>query len=286
MAAVSGPLALTTRHVGADAVASPAATSPAAVGAFAELFVAAYLEAGEADAGQLAAFTGDVPDLRGQTAAGAQVLNTAVVSIAAQGARYWSVTVAAAVRSTSLPAPGVRYLAVGILETTEGLVAADLPAEVPGPGRARRPSLSGPTPTAPSDGDPIGQTVAQFLDAYLAGNGSLGRYVTPGADIAPVDPAPYAEVTLDRLAVVRRSERVVEVRSFVRAVEPNGAVRWLRYRIDLESRAGRWEVAGVSGAPHLAAAPAAPRTEPPTASSAPVPFDPLPPDPNEGEPQP
>lgn len=276
IAAVSGPMALATSRGDTAVTPREAELAPPAVGTYAELFVAAYLESGEGSEDGLIPFTGNTPDLRGMKAGGTEVRRTATASVEQVGAGYWSVIVAAVVR-TPATASVTRFFAVGVLQTSNGsLVVADLPAEVGGPTPARRPSLAGPTPSAPLAGDPLIETVAQFLAAYLTGEGSLSRYVVLDSTLVSAVPPPYHSAVLERIALVRRDPTAARVRAHVRVTGAEGDARLLRYTMELVERDGRWEVAALSGAPELAgraAAPGGPNTSPPSTTP---PFDPLP----------
>ena len=49
-------------------------------------------------------------------------------------------------------------------------------------------------------GDPVADAATHFLQALLAGQGEIGRYLAPGAAVAPVTPAPFAEVAVTGLS--------------------------------------------------------------------------------------
>ena len=277
VAAVAGPVALLARHPSTGMTSTPASrVAPPTVTAFAQLFVAAYLDAGDQDGAMLARFLGETPDLRGAKRASTSMRLTAVVAADQVSDRYWSVTVAATI--TEAPGGGggvMRFFSVGVLDGPEGPVVTDLPAEVAGPPTARRPALAGPIPSAVVRGEPLVDTAVQFLTAYLLGDSSLGRYVALDSVLADVGPVPYGQVDVERVAVVRRSEGGAWVRAQVRATARDGAVRLLRYQIELIERDRRWEVVAVSGAPLLARAPAGRTPAPPRPAERPL-YDPLP----------
>jgi hypothetical protein len=202
---------------------------------FAELFVSAYLSAGQGDQDALAAFWPGAKQAQFEGTSGArQVTQTAAVRTVALTGGLWSVTVAAQViepdaqpadstggasshssasGGASGPAAGsggsgLRYFQVAVASTggsgagpwAYSVVSA--PAEVSAPAAAPTPTLTyGSLQPAGAD-DARVQTVAQFLTAYLTGtgDGSLDRYLSPGTTMQPVSPAPYAQVEVDEIA--------------------------------------------------------------------------------------
>lgn len=205
---VLGVLSMVSRPAPVAPVAPVRQEQPAAVGqsagpgGFAELFVSAYLAAGEGTEDSLAPFLPTARDVTLRAAPGAQEL--AAVKVREVSGGYWSVTVAArvvptgsATDATENPKPGtkpesgadsepgsassvLRYFQVPVRSGSGGaLSAAALPAEVAAPVSGEAPSLaygqSVPVPAA----DPAGQTLAGFFAAYLAGSGQLDRYLSP-----------------------------------------------------------------------------------------------------------
>lgn len=264
---------------------------------FAELFVSAFVAAGEGDQDELALYYPSAGQLQldGESGRQSATQMTAVrVRQTAPGA--WSVTVAAHVESAKgpkggkskdsakAPAGALRYFQVPVLSqrtsagsgssgAAESYVAAALPAEVAAPGgQPKQPQLGyGPERSA-TPGDARVQTVREFLGAYLTGAGELDRYLAPGLRMEPVSPAPYRKVDVESLAVAgetaagpsagvpadgTRQRLMVQVRA-------TGADRVsvpLSYALTLKARAGRWEIAALDATPALTAhraSPAAP----------------------------
>ncbi|NML54793.1 conjugal transfer protein [Streptomyces sp. R302] len=275
---------------GPEAVrAEVASERPAAVvvdssgpGGFAELFVTAYLEAGEGQTGDaVAAFMpGAGPAMLAGGGGGQVVEQAAAVRVRAVSAGYWAVTVAARVRPAEPPAKpnrseaeaeatvGLRYFRVPVRSGASGeLAAVALPAEVGALPAGQAPELGYGKAAEPSTADPGVRTIQGFFTSYLAGGGEVDRYMPPGSRLTPITPAPYASARVERVAEYgtnapgatfpesagipdgTRRRLLVDVT----AAERGGAKRPLTYAVALKSRDGRWEVEAVEAAPLLAA---------------------------------
>lgn len=266
------------------------ATGSQGAAGFASLFVAAYLRAGEGDEDTLAAFFPGAADLRLEGApnrrSGEQLT---VVRLRQTDAAVWSVTVAAQVTTaapsdatptpTAMASPDasarvggeLRYFQVPVATGpaaggATGYVALSMPAEVSAPPRIAAPDLVYGLMQPASPADARTQAVIEFLTAYLTGSGELDRYLAPGVQVSPIRPAPYTALSVDQLAVEgaggAESETNVPVDGttlrLLVSVHATGSdqVRVpLTYALTLKSRAGRWEIASLDGAP--APAPAA-----------------------------
>ncbi|GGY71957.1 conjugal transfer protein [Streptomyces xanthochromogenes] len=267
--------------------APPAAGSQGAAG-FAQLFVAAYLSAGEGDQTKLSAYYPPAAGLRLEGASQRRTGEQLTVIRLRQTARdVWAVTVAARITSAhpaptpSIPAGEDRpdpkadaaaaataafhYFQVPVATApapggATGYVALAMPAEVAAPPRITAPALAyGPLrPALPSD--PRTQAVTQFLNAYLTGAGGLDRYLSPGTQLIAISPVPYTELAVDQLAVEGESggEPVTGVPADgtrlrlmvqLRARSQDGIRIPLTYALTLSARAGRWEIAALDGAP-------------------------------------
>ena len=184
---------------------------------------------------------------------------TATVAAEDLGEGYWSITVAAEVlvavveeAASSQDEPGAagyrrhgtHYYRVGVLVADDRYVATSLPGEVPAPALAEAPKLAGLGLQRPKPDDPIATAVRQFLAAYLAGQGEIERYITPGAPVQAVQPAPFAGVEVTRLAQVEPTDPKAPtvVRAETAASTAAGAVQVLHYALELSERQGRWEV--------------------------------------------
>lgn len=242
-------LAASSRAAPPDPV-SRAADSSGAEG-FAELYVSAFLQAGQGTEEDLRPFLPEDLDLAGVTPRSLYVARAASLGARALAPRYWAVTVGAEVLAATegVYAPaGHRYFTVGILEVPGGYVAASVPAEVPVPGPQNPVELSVHQLDYPTD-DAATRAVARFLDAYLARQGELARYAAPGSGLRPIS-SPYSDAELIA-AGFSETSRGAMARARVRAVDPNGRVALLEFSLELVERAGRWEVVRLLGAPPL-----------------------------------
>ncbi|MFD5064804.1 conjugal transfer protein [Streptomyces sp. NPDC058394] len=297
---VLGPLLGAFAYLSAPAQAGPAQrkpapTAPAATGAqgaagFAQLFVAAFISAGEGDQGELAAYYPDATSLRLEGASdrrrGEQLT---IVRLRQTDEGIWSVTIAARITDTkpadahqaddkdeakAAAAQAVRYFQVPVATATtaggaSGYTALAMPAEVAAPEWIKAPGLIyGPMrPALPAD--PRTQAVTEFLTAYLTGAGELDRYLAPGTHLAPVAPAPYTGIAVDTLAIdgEKGTEPVTAVPDdgttlrllvALRATGHDEVRVPLTYALTLKARAGRWEIASLDGAPTPATTPTVP----------------------------
>lgn len=249
---------------------------------FGEMFVVAYLRAGEGEEKALAAYYPDVVSLRlpGESES-VRAEHAAAVRVEDVAPDYWSVTVGVRVAS---PAPAksaggskekpqtstLRYFQVPVRSDSSGpgerYVAASLPAEVSVPPAADAgPELDYGRPGPVREGDPVAEALQEFFSSYLTG-GELDRYLSPGTSMAPVTPAPYEQVRIAQLAVHgsddadagsedpdppadgERREVLVDVEAAAEA----GQWRPMTYALSLTARDGRWEVRALEAAPALA----------------------------------
>ncbi|MEW1914202.1 conjugal transfer protein [Kitasatospora sp. NPDC085895] len=288
---VLGPVLGGAAFVSASSAAAPVRPVPAAAPAsggqgaagFAQLFVAAFIGAGDGDQAELAAYFPGASALHFEGTPGQRRgEQLTVVRLRQTDRDVWSVTVAARIVDRSAPSaspsadsgpgrqgsqPGaagaVRYFQVPVAtaaaaDGSSGFVALAMPAEVSAPARIDAPALvyGSVRPALPSD--PLVQAVGSFLAAYLTGSGApLDRFLAPGTRIGPVLPAPYTAVAVDQVAVegsdvagaVPRDGVRVRLLAVVRATGPDGARVPLSYAFTLSARAGRWEIAALEGAP-------------------------------------
>lgn len=182
----------------------------------------------------------------------------------------WTVVVAALgdITRTASPSTGqapertsdtdavARYFAVsGTGGQNGGPVAiSGSPAEVAAPGTA--PAPASPYTRPVSAGDALGTTLGEFLRAYLDGGQAtaLERYLSPGVRLSAPAAASYArvdveEVTADTDQAAAKAVPGDGARARVR-VRVSGEDRWgsrwpLVYRLELTTRAGRWEVSSL-----------------------------------------
>ncbi len=135
-----------------------------------------------------------------------------------------------------------------------GLVALTTPAvlpERPAVSTGWEPSLTDPQP--PAVDDATASTVEGFLDALLAGAGDPDRYLEPGLELAPAEPAPFTDVEVVTLAVDEMEEGEYRVLAEVAALTAGGARQRFSYELVVVERVDRLEVTQFSGAPSLVA---------------------------------
>ncbi|MFE9121520.1 conjugal transfer protein [Streptomyces sp. NPDC007172] len=266
----SGPAQGATKPV-------PAATPASSVGpaGFAELYVAAYLQAGQGTERDLAPYYSGSVALGVKPGTRTASQSTVIASRQVQPG-YWSVTVAADVtahddngKSKRL---GVQYFRVGVqaagpaADAEQGAAAAyaatSLPSQVTAPAALTPGGLAYETDRGSSSADPSVETARGFLAAYLTGTTELDRYTSPGTRLQPISPAPYAAVKVTGVQddspkagqqKVPADGTVLHQLVQVEAADQGGSPVLLSYALTLKSRAGRWEVATVDDAPAIRA---------------------------------
>ncbi|SEM85592.1 conjugal transfer protein, partial [Streptacidiphilus jiangxiensis] len=219
-ALLAGPLLGAAALLGGSSSADAARPSPSAAvttasgtgpAGFAQLYVQAYLAAGNGTENTVAPYYSGTLALNNppgaRTAATTVVMGSTEVSPG-----YWSVTIAADVlahpQNGSATDTGLHYFQVGIEATgpataggaqqgagSVGYTATALPAEVSAPSSVQPGALVYGASTLSST-DPAQSTISGFLAAYLTGTGQLGPYTTPGVVMNPVSPAPYSSISI------------------------------------------------------------------------------------------
>jgi hypothetical protein len=255
------------------------ATVPPETAGFAELAVTTWVSANGDDAEDAIAPLFAVDPSTNAGDAGRRRVNGDATAVDARRIDddYWAVTVATPVDEFVderwVPA-GTWYVEVGVVRTAEGLTAVTEPAVVPAPPEPSDvPRPAGDGLGVPSqDDEAMANTVQGFLSALVAGSGDVSRYLAPDVEIAPVTPAPFSEVSLQRWAVTPVDEGEARVRVAARATSAAGVPRTVSYELGLAQRAGRWEVTSLSGAPTIDADETVPA--PTTTSATTVPADP------------
>lgn len=226
---------------------------------FAELFIAAFLGAGENSGEALAHFL-DGASLDG--VANGSWFATRTTSLGAReiGPGYYAVTVAAQVvaadeesdEPTVWVPVGTLFYSVGVAETQSGWAVTGLPTLIAAPTRGVPPELLVGRLDG-FDGTPgLEEMVPRFLAAYLAGDGELARYIAPGSPIVAVQPAPFVNVEVLKAGFIDAPDGSQQVAIVVRATDADGRVQVLEYALTVEQRDSRWEVSEVLPAPTLA----------------------------------
>ena len=120
-----------------------------------------------------------------------------------------------------------------------------------------------------------GETVSQFLTAYLTGAGNVSRYLTPGTTLVALVPAPYTTVRLVDLrgdtdlepTITPVDGQRMRVLATATAQVTDTQSATVTYALTLTARAGRWEITAIDPTP--AFTPQAPADQP--AGTAPTP---------------
>lgn len=249
------------------------AADMAGPGGFAEMFVDAYLTAGEGDEGDLEPYFPGAAELQLPAEAEASAVDRlAPVRVRAADSGSWSVTVSARLtpeKGEQEAAEQLRYFQVPVAKSpgAQGYIATTLPAEVAAPGGRTPVELGYGRPVPVREGDPAATTLQGFFAAYLADGGQLDRYLSPGTRLKAVTPAPYRQVHITQFAVAgtddaddgaeegapprdgERQQLLVDVEA-----EAGGQAEWrpMTYALSLTARDGRWEVAAMDPAPRTA----------------------------------
>lgn len=230
----------------------PPATS--AVEGYAELFIAAYLSAGEDSADALSPFMDGV-DLDGVVAGSWSAVRTTSLGAQEVSPGYYAVTIAAGVvaadpESDGRPV-GLRYFSVGVVDTPAGWVVIGPPALIPPPPRAAAPELLVGRFDGLADAPGLEEMLPRFLAAFLTGVGELPRYTSPSSPIVAAQPPPFAEAEILRSGLAETPDGT-EVAVVVRATDTDGQSQILEYALIVGQRDGRWEVSRLLPAPSLA----------------------------------
>lgn len=226
---------------------------------FAELFIAAYLGAGENSTDVL------TPFLDGVALDGVEAGSWSAARTTSLGAReispgYSAVVIAAEVVATSSgtdeqPAwtpVGTRYFSVGVIETTTGWAVTGLPTLIPAPAKTAVRELLVERMDGLAGVPGLEEMLPRFLAAFLTGDGELTRYTSPSSRIVVVQPPPFTSVEVLRTGLAETSDGPIEVGALVRGVDADGRAQVLEYALVVELRDGRWEVSRLLPAPSLA----------------------------------
>lgn len=251
---------------GAAVLQAPGQTAPAeaalvdsnderaVAGEFAQRVVVAWLGATREDSDELSSLVTDA-DLLILPEDPQPVSDLEVAGIE-QVDQAWSVTVAATVTGAK-DVTQRRFYQVPIMVSGESVTALSLPAPVTGPVVAASPKLDYREPLS---GDlVVSDTVAQFLAAYLGGEGDVARYLSPGSEIPAIEPPVFSEVTVQDLrgstelipGSVPDDGDTVQVLVIANGVVSKTQAATVTYALSLTARAGRWEITAIDPAPAL-----------------------------------
>lgn len=184
----------------------------------------------------------------------------------------WSVTVAVTV-TDAREVTARRFFQVPIHLADGTVTALTLPAPVSPPPVVATASRDYGALLGASSAP--GETVAQFLTAYLTGAGNVSRYLTPGTTLTALDPAPYTTVRLVDLrgdtdvepTITPADGQRMRVLATAAAEVTDTQSANVTYALTLTARAGRWEITAIDPTP--AFTPQAPAGQP--AGTAPTP---------------
>jgi Conjugative transposon protein TcpC len=226
-------------HAAAPASKAAPTVAPTGIAGFAEMYVAAYLEAGAGQEQTLRPYYPEAVDLHDVTPSGRYAARTAAVASSESAPGYWAVTVGAEVLVAAQGGyvrAGTHYYRVGVMSASGPLVATSLPSEVPAPTPTALPPVGLGHLSAPS-GDAPATAVRHFFDAYLAGQGE------PGPGLTPVTPPPFTSVALIGIAEGPSDHAGVwTVRAEVAGTDAGGLKAILDYSLQMAERSGGWVV--------------------------------------------
>lgn len=244
--------------------ASGMSASEQATGSYALAFVGAWLSATKDAPGELSTFI-DLNAIRTYSEVAGQYRDLTVVGIEVpEPGSMVTVTIAANVKELAADpkAEGEaieswprRFFQVAVAhdEATGAMRVVGLPVPVSAPQQMRPVQLGYTTPLASSD--PASETVLAFIQAYATGAGELGRYVSPGAEIAAITPAPFLAVTAEDIRADVAPEAApadgatVHVLATVQFVTRLDQTFTSTYALTLTARADRWEVSSIDPIP-------------------------------------
>ncbi|MFE7759349.1 conjugal transfer protein [Streptomyces sp. NPDC057429] len=208
------------------------------------------------------------PDVVLPSRAGGAVAQSVQSVVAVRSERVageaWSVVVAAqfTVRDDNAEAgsgaqasPGVRYFAVPVSASSSAKGAGAFavtaaPAQIAGPAVVPAAAKGSRFENQlPADGEVVA-SLGEFFSAYLAGVGEVGRYLSPGTELAVVAGSGYSAVVVEEVFAdteaaggpVPKDGTKVRVQARVDAVVAKTEKWPLAYELTMTARSGRWEV--------------------------------------------
>jgi hypothetical protein len=241
----------------AAAPADPPADSRGVTG-FAEMFIAAYFDAGEGSTTGLDGFVDGVA-LEGVQPRSWSVVRTVSLGAEELAPGYFAVMVAVELIALSsggdpvvAPEPvGTLFYSVAVAEDESGWTVVGLPSLMPAPNRVSAPDLLVDRLDGIDDST-LADMVARFLSAYLTGDGELTRYLAPSSSIVPVHPAPFTASEVLGSGTAEDPQEGTVVGVVARANDDAGRGQILEFWLAVSQRDGRWEVTEILPAPPLA----------------------------------
>ena len=254
-----------------------AATSTSAehqeAGAFAQAYLAAWLMATSSDREELdryatpigSALTGTEPteyrDLTVVSTEESGDLSTVIVSASLQAssgddAGTTGASAAASADTGEEAASWTPYwYRITVQSNEDGeMVPVGLPAPISMPAISSAPQLGYSSRVANRE---LEATVADFMTAYLTGQGDVTRYVSPSVTINAITPAYWTDAAVRSLAsaeeVPDRTPTAGQTAQVLADVDltRDTTTKPAQYVLDLTVRDGRWEIASLNSAPTL-----------------------------------
>lgn len=250
----------------AAAIVKDPGTSPDAqrAGAFGQQYVLAWLRASRSDNQALKQFVPFAVD--GLPDSPLPVADPVLSSVEPGTDGVYSVVIGVRIQEPNTKAKDPaslwqrRFFRVAVASTGAGLTAGTLPAQVAAPAQAEAfPGLAYQQNVGTAGA--VADSAKAFLDAYLTGQGELGRYLSPGVQMDAVSPAPYKTLALQNVVAnaevpttIHDGDRL-DIIATVNLTELNGQGRTSDYPLTLKARAGRWEVTDMPALPQFSPKP-------------------------------
>lgn len=248
-------------------------------GAFAKNYLASWMQANGSDEDTIASYsTGGAADVSSEFGEEISYQDLTVAGVEVHESETATVTLSALlpteVEDPQDPEETVTqwvpsWYQVVVATGEEEMAPVGWPAPVAGPDEGEAPDLGyGEEIT---DGD-LTSTVADFLNAYIAGDGDITRYIAPGAEIEALDPVRAESVEVTGLTADQELESPQDGDELALAAEARYAAgeqsRPVTYYLSLTMRGGRWEVTAIETSPLVATQQGQQDSEQPETSSA------------------
>lgn len=229
-------------------------------GGYAAGFVSEWLRATSEDPGELGTYV-DLSGVGGYLSAKPwEYRDLEVVSSDIVDEKFVNVLLSANVKETTtdegdneLTSWPRRYWQVPISTHESGPKAMGFPTPVAAPSSGIGEDLAySETLALSSEG---GETVSNFLAAYLTGEGDITRFTSPDATFAAIDPAPYSRVDIIKLGSDLPADEQTDegselrVRAVIAAQNADERMATASYALTMTMRADRWEVLAIDDAP-------------------------------------
>ena len=229
-------------------------------GAFAQSYLAAWLTATSTDHDELDRYA----NVTGSSLVGTtptEYRDMAVASIEDAPGGLTTVVVSASLKTVEMDDAGKEtvtwtpyWYQIAVQNQGDEMAPAGLPAPVSVPAVGESPQLGYPSRVANRE---IQATVADFMTAYLTGQGDVTRYVSPDTTISAITPAYWTQAkvkTIRSVSEVADSNPVAGQTAEV-LVDMNltrdTTTKPAQYVLSMKVRDGRWEIQSLNSAPAL-----------------------------------